>query len=160
VFAVAGQSGRLLFANAAFLEWTGFSKEELVGALPPYPFWISHRSLYSLAQPRASSPWSSQEEQEAPLSYFPFRKKDGTVMWCRMEAASEELGKTAITVVFLHRMSDKSLTREAPVIVPERLVEEFPHLVLSVQPAGEIDFWDDRWEAATGLKKADLVGVS
>src|SRR5262249_4720760 len=83
-----------------------------------------------------------------------------TVMWCRMEAASEELGKTAITVVFLHRMSDKSLTREAPVIVPERLVEEFPHLVLSVQPAGEIDFWDDRWEAATGLKKADLVGVS
>jgi len=33
------REGRITYVNPAFCEMTGFSAEELVGALPPYPYW-------------------------------------------------------------------------------------------------------------------------
>ncbi len=36
---IVASDGRLLEANRRFTEMTGFSREELVGTRPPYPFW-------------------------------------------------------------------------------------------------------------------------
>ncbi|MFM7531088.1 MAG: PAS domain S-box protein, partial [Rubrivivax sp.] len=35
--------GRITYVNAAFCQMSGFSEAELVGALPPYPYWPSDR---------------------------------------------------------------------------------------------------------------------
>ena len=35
--------GRVTYVNAAFCQMTGFSNAELVGRLPPYPYWPPHR---------------------------------------------------------------------------------------------------------------------
>jgi PAS domain S-box-containing protein len=88
---VLDAGGALLWANAAWLGWTGFAADELVGRSAPYPFWVSHRDL-AAAGPDAAAP------AEGAL---PFRRRDGSLLWCRMETAREEWQGRPLTLVFL-----------------------------------------------------------
>lgn len=49
-FAALGVEGRFLFANAAFRELLGFENDELLGTLPPHPFWDPDSTSETLAK--------------------------------------------------------------------------------------------------------------
>ena len=83
--------GGLLFANAAWLDWTGFAADELAGRSAPYPFWVSHRDLAS----------AGDDAARLAEGALPFRRRDGSLLWCRMEAAGEEWQGRPLTLVFL-----------------------------------------------------------
>ena len=36
-------NGRITYVNAAFCQMTGWSEQELVGRLPPFPYWPPDR---------------------------------------------------------------------------------------------------------------------
>jgi PAS domain S-box-containing protein len=89
---VLDDGGAILFANAAWLGWTGFGAAELVGRAPPYPFWVSHRDLAAAG-----------EAARPPADALPFRRRDGSLLWCRTEAAREEWQGRPLALVFLRR---------------------------------------------------------
>ena len=72
--------GRITYVNAAFCQMSGFSEAELVGAMPPYPYWPSdrveenHRLLQQEMQGR--NPAGGIEVQ--------FMRKDGRLFDVRM----------------------------------------------------------------------------
>lgn len=66
--------GRVLYVNNAFCRMTGFAREELVGRLPPMPYWPSDRieeTLERHAALNAGGPRNQSFETR-------FRRKDGT----------------------------------------------------------------------------------
>ncbi len=105
---VLGEGGGLLFANAAWLAWTGFRAEELVGRTAPYPFWVSQHELAAAGQGPAP-----------PAGALPFRRRDGAVLWCRMETAPEGWQGRPLTLVFLRRAEPAAPA--APPLLPDAL---------------------------------------
>jgi PAS domain S-box-containing protein len=136
---VLDEGGALLFANAAWLDWTGFAADELVGRPPPYPFWVSHRDLAAGAEP--------VRLDEGAL---PFRRRDGSLLWCRMEAAREEWQGRPLTLVFLQPAAD------APPVSAEARAD---WLALWLRPGAAVELWGAGWERLTGLSAADLAGA-
>jgi PAS domain S-box-containing protein len=90
---VLDEGGALLFANAAWLDWTGFPADELVGQTAPYPFWVS---LHEMAS-------AGLDEARPSEGALPFRRRDGALLWCRTETAREEWQGRPLTLVFLRR---------------------------------------------------------
>ncbi|MBB5016782.1 two-component system sensor histidine kinase DctS [Chitinivorax tropicus] len=45
--------GRIIYVNPAFCKMVGFSKEELIGATPPYPYWVPEAMEHHLQQNQA-----------------------------------------------------------------------------------------------------------
>ncbi|HEY1861600.1 MAG TPA: ATP-binding protein [Gemmataceae bacterium] len=88
---VGDETGRLIWANSVWLNWTGFTLEQLVGQVAPYPFWISHRDLALLRQ-QSEMPSGLVNEGSLPASRpLPFRRNDNTVFWCHLDTVIEEL---------------------------------------------------------------------
>lgn len=71
---VSDEKGRKLFVNPAFCEMTGWSKDKLVGASAPYPYWPEEE------MPKIVSTFESALRGEAPREGYKlrFRRKDGT----------------------------------------------------------------------------------
>ena len=99
---VLDDAGTLVYANAVWLAWTGFAADELLGRTPPFPFWISP---HDLARATTSAP--------AAASTLPFRRRDQSVFWCRIETVMESWDGRSLTVAFLHQ--PPVLTPPAPI---------------------------------------------
>jgi signal transduction histidine kinase len=100
---VLEDGGRLVYANATWLNWTGFALDELIGQSAPYPFWISHRALALLGR-RGELPASLDASEAAcPHSALPFRRRDDSLFWCRLEIVAEELAGRRLVVALLQK---------------------------------------------------------
>ena len=66
--------GRITYVNPAFCRMTGFAAEELVGSVPPMPYWIPEEFERTLALHRQVLAGEAPEEGFE----LPFRRKDGT----------------------------------------------------------------------------------
>jgi PAS domain S-box-containing protein len=88
---VVDEGGRLVYANAAWFKWTGFSADELLGLPAPFPFWLSHREL-AAAVPGAG-----------PAGPLPFRRRDRSVFWCQVEELPAWAGGGRPLAAVLHR---------------------------------------------------------
>jgi signal transduction histidine kinase len=99
---VFDETGRLLFANAAWLQWTGYQPDELLGRDAPFPFWIKHDSLVQLG---LTAPWA--------LAALPFRRRDDVPFWCRVESVAEDLNGRNLTVAILRRVPAPQSTQSS-----------------------------------------------
>jgi PAS domain S-box-containing protein len=99
---VVGEDGRLLFANAAWVRWTGYSAAELRDRRPPFPFWVCASDLAGTALTSLSLPAGPQHPSSP--SYLPFRRRDGGVFWCQVELATEAGDGRPVTVALLRRL--------------------------------------------------------
>ncbi len=141
------ESGVLIYANPAWLEWTGFQAEELVRAVNLAPV--------------------------APAGVLPFRRSDQSLFWCTVETAVEEWGDDLVTMVFFRQTSalpqragsvSDGETGETPVpasvahasgslaVVPASL--DLLPLLLDLDQG--IEGWEARWEERTGLSVSDV----
>jgi signal transduction histidine kinase len=127
VLVVDGE-GRLVFANATWLEWAGFALDEVIGRPAPFPFWVSHRELAGAgARPGGTS-----------LGALPFRRRDNSLFWCRVEGLKEDVDSESLTVALLHRVTGTVPDeRGAPTALPLRL-ENLPFGVLLANHSGRV----------------------
>ncbi len=154
---ILDESGTLIYANAIWLDWSGFSAEELLGRQAPFPFWLSQHALV-----RAMS--------AAPSGTLPFRRQDDSLLWCQVETVTEGCDGRRLTVAFLQRTPEPvSSPREAErPAVARPIVERYSPLPLSyptpswlallLEADGTTDGWGPRWEKLTGLSSQDLEG--
>lgn len=154
---VLDPSGVLLFANAAWLDWTGFSAEELLGHSPPFSFWINQHDLVRAlsATPAGTS------------GLLPFRRRDRSLLWCRMETVMERWNGLTVTLAFLRQMEKLSPSALENKKIEKEVEEEQQEPVPLATPAslpllldldGGIDGWGPRWEETTGLSATDVEG--
>ena len=134
----------ILFANTSFLNWSGFEKNELVGQLPPYPFWISHRALHSLARDDSFPPWVDAIQREESSLFLPFRKKDDSIFWCRIQSLSEKIGEGAISLVILRKPDQASEAASSPPLKQqllaafENFLEQLPFAAVLTDEKGKM----------------------
>jgi PAS domain-containing protein len=138
---VIGDDGGLIYANAVWREWTGFTADELTGAVAPFPFWVSDRDLQTAASRAAGA--------EGGL---PFRRRDGAVFWRRVRTIDEDFEDRRFTLAYLTRPS----TEDEPPSPPAQRAAEVDWLPLLLRPGGEVAWWDASWEELTGLTAAEL----
>jgi signal transduction histidine kinase len=126
---ILDEVGTLLYANATWLDWTGFAAAELVGQLAPFPFWISHRELAELGDR-----WPS-----FPADARPFRRRDNSRFWCEVRTQTEQWDGRRLTVAYLHAPTGtdasgwQGLPRAHPV-----LIAELPFGVALTDPQGHV----------------------
>jgi PAS domain S-box-containing protein len=89
---VVDAAGTLVYANATWLEWTGFALEEIVGRPAPFPFWVSHRELAG----------ASARPGGRPPGALPFRRRDDSLFWCRVEGLDRDASELGLTAAVLH----------------------------------------------------------
>lgn len=155
--------GRLLYANAVWLRWTGFSAEELLAAQAPFPFWIGHQELAGMGRLADAS---------FPDDILPFRRRDNSLFWCRVQSTRENDPKYPITVALL-RPADVPVDAaasehpQAPAAAPpspetganEARQPRPSWLLLRLEPGREVSGWGPRWEQLTGLSATDVAGT-
>src|SRR5262249_10318455 len=115
---VVDESGALVYANGTWLRWTEFSAEEVIGSPAPFPFWVSHRELASVAGMASG----------LPAGLLPFRRRNHSLFWCQVESAAEELEGRRLTIAFLRQVPAPDLTgaeKPQPVALP-LLIEDLP----------------------------------
>jgi PAS domain S-box-containing protein len=150
------ESGVLAYANPAWLDWTGFRAEELLGKTAPFPFWVSQYELVravNLAPP-------------APVGALPFRRRDESLFWCTVETIEEEWGDDFVTMVFFRQTS--ASPQRAGSVSDGKASVAYASGSLDVVPAAldllpllldldqGIEGWDARWEERTGLAVSDV----
>jgi PAS domain S-box-containing protein len=141
---ILDESGVLVHVNAAWLSWTDFRPEELLGQRPPFPFWVSPQDL---AQAQSTT-------ETFPAGALPFRRRDQSLFWCRVETGSERWGEHLLTVAFLQRLPARSESASS-----KPLVAAAPNwLPLLLESGGGIDGWGPRWQQLTGLETRDVEG--
>jgi PAS domain-containing protein len=140
--------GEILFVNTAFLEWSGFDTSDLVGCLPPYPFWISHRALYTIAREYAAQTESLGSE---PL-LLPFRRKDDTVFWCFLKSSAVEISGRSISLVFAKEASTSlHVSRNQTVDLPaetflKNVVANLPFAAAICDSQGRLEWTNKSFE--------------
>jgi PAS domain S-box-containing protein len=145
------ESGVLRYVNEAWLEWTGFRAEELLGHTAPFPFWVYQQDLTRLT----STP---------PLgaNVVPFRRRDRTLLWCRLETEIDRWNDRIVTAAFLQRASTPTEESERAKIETTQTSTLRPPaptwLPLLIDVDGGIESWGPRWSELTGLSSHDVEG--
>jgi|SRR5579884_1409481 len=159
-------AGVVIYANAAWLEWTGFQAEELLGKTAPFPFWVSQDELAKAVNLAPA----------APVGALPFRRSDHSLFWCTIETAVEEWGDDLVTMAFFRQTSAPLTVASVPNLPSPELHEgsvkdgdsiagaklPSPHtpsldwLALLLDLDRGIEGWDARWEERTGLSVPDV----
>jgi PAS domain S-box-containing protein len=126
---ILDQQGVLVFANAAWAEWTGFSQQELLLQRAPFSFWVSHHRLATLGSaltPTEVVSATAGSGATKALAVLPFRKRDESIFWCQVETRRLEwLGK-AWTIASLHpALPPLQAPREAPAVMTRGVVAGF-----------------------------------
>jgi len=149
------ESGVLIYANAAWLSWTGFRAEELLGQTAPFPFWVSQQDL---VQALSAAP-------AAPGSALPFRRRDQSLFWCLLETATEQRGDQLATIAFLRQTAAPSPAAAAlkpgnsATVADAHPSLRFPEpdwLPLLLDLDNGTEGWEARWEERTGLSARDI----
>ena len=163
---VLEEPGVLIYANPAWLEWTGFQAEELLGKAAPFPFWVSQ---YELVKALNTAP-------AAPVGALPFRRRDESLFWCTLETAEEEWSDDLVTMVFFRQTSAPLSIAAIPTLPSAELDEarldagdgkaaekllspctpSLDWLPLLLDLDQGIEGWDSRWEERTGLSLCDV----
>ncbi len=147
------ESGILIYVNAAWLDWTGFRAEDLLGRTAPFPFWVSQ---HELVQALTLAP-------AAPAGALPFRRHDQSLFWCAVETAQEQWDDHLVTIAFLRQMSAEPEASAARygVLHPHPAANgdgspspDWLPLLLDLDHG--IEGWDARWEERTGLSVQDV----
>jgi PAS domain S-box-containing protein len=101
--------GRITYVNHAFCHITGFSEEELIGQLPPYPFWpegeASERNKQTLRDTLAGT--APREVFESGL-----RRKNGETFYAEM-LISPLIDETGVHTGWMTVLTDITRQREA-----------------------------------------------
>lgn len=171
---VVNEAGALVFANAAWLRWTGFEAADLLNRSAPFPFWPSHRQLVALAAHGPTVTLPSPLHPAAGL--LPFRCRDERILWCEAEVLEDTIDGQRLTVAFLHRgipeiepSQDGQPTHKIepsedgqPQVVATEVWDPAPvsWRVLLLQPAGRTAFWDESWSQWTGLSSDDVADAA
>jgi PAS domain S-box-containing protein len=152
---VLDESGTLIYANAAWLDWTGYRTEELLGRTAPFPFWIRQQDLErALSMVPAVS-----------ANILPFRRRDHSLFWCLLDTAVERWNEQTVTVAFLQCTKapspppSESSAAVAPAAVgqPHSLRPAAPDwLALLLDLDDGIEGWGSAWEERTGLSARDV----
>lgn len=125
---VVDDAGTLVYANATWLEWTGFSLDQVVGRPAPFPFWVSHRELASSAA-RPGGP---------PGGALPFRRRDDSLFWCRVESLEPVAAGRGLTAALLYPTATATPSGSFDsVSLPLRL-EDLPFGVALTDRAGRL----------------------
>lgn len=151
------EPGTLIYANAAWLDWTGFRPEELLGRSAPFPFWVSQQDLVRVLR-------------ENPVVHeraLPFRRRDQSVFWCLLETEVEPWEDRTMTLAFLQKTDVPSPStaegqpcagaadRHESRSLKSAKLEWLP-LLLDLD--GGIEGWGALWEQRTGLSAHDIEG--
>jgi PAS domain S-box-containing protein len=154
---VLDEAGVLIYANPPWLDWTGFPAEELIGRTAPFPFWISQQDLVQALSMSSA----------IPANLLPFRHRDHSLFWCRLETVSEHWNDHVLTVAFLRTKtpfsapaaeaepSDATIAVERPTNFHSPTPEWLP-LLLDLDNG--IEGWCAVWEERTGLSANDVEG--
>jgi signal transduction histidine kinase len=124
---VVDEAGTLVFANATWLGWTGFSLDEVVGKPAPFPFWVSHRELAS----------SGSLPTGPPGGALPFRRRDESLLWCRVESVEVDPASRGLTAALLYPTTTATTGSLDSVALPLRL-EDLPFGVALTDRTGRL----------------------
>ncbi len=175
-------AGTLVFANQVWLEWTGYSAEEMCHRPGPYPFWPNQRQLAALTGKTPVLP-RTLPAVGGRLGYLPFRHRNQGLFWCQAETFKQQIDSRILTVAFLRRLPGTTAEKdnahrdaiplraedwhapwntESDLPAPERLLHcpQADWQALLFSSDGAIEFWDERWEVLTGWTPQDLAGVA
>jgi PAS domain S-box-containing protein len=151
---VLDESGTLIYANATWLDWTGCRAEELLGRKAPFPFWICQQDLERPSSMAAA----------ASANVLPFRRRDRSLFWCRLDTAVESWNDQMLTIAFL-QCTSVSMPPSSESVTADALAVKQPH---SLRPAAAdwlalvldlddgIEGWSAAWEERTGLSVRDV----
>jgi two-component system, chemotaxis family, CheB/CheR fusion protein len=140
--------GRIREVNDALCTMTGYGREELVGATPPYPFW-PHEHVEEIAKR-----WRAVADQGRHNFDATLRRKDGECFAVTISAAASiaEDG-TPVHAAVVRDGTERAANEERLRACQERL------LLTAEAAAGVVFDWDlraDRIERSPGL--AELLG--
>jgi PAS domain S-box-containing protein len=103
---ILDEAGTLLYANATWLDWTGFAAEEVVGQSAPFPFWVSHRELAQLGSQAAGHGRETMPQRGETMPQQgiarPFRRRDGSHFWCTVRTCVEQWEGRRLTIAYLY----------------------------------------------------------
>jgi PAS domain S-box-containing protein len=153
--------GALVFANAAWTEWTGFPLEQLLGQTAPFAFWLDYRRWAMLTGGAALRGPTARSSRTAGASQgprnwsdaLPFRRADDTIFWCSLETRHVTWSGSEWTVA---RLQPKPHAGAQPSAAVGPLAN---WLALLLRPGQELAWWDERWTKLTGLDAADVLNV-
>jgi PAS domain S-box-containing protein len=128
---VVDPEGTLVFANATWLSWTGFSAADVLGHPAPFPFWVSQRDL-AVAGKMADA---------MPAGTLPFRRRDQSLFWCRVQVVTEEWQGRPLTVAYLHQVSLPAASAPPPTRRPVTLpllLDDLPFALALTDRQGQL----------------------
>ncbi|MHB1422431.1 MAG: GAF domain-containing protein [Gemmataceae bacterium] len=152
---VLDASATMIYANATWLDWTGFRAEELIGQTAPFPFWIRPQDL---APALSIAPAVS-------ANVLPFRRRDHSLFWCQLETVAERWDDEMLTVAFLQSAAvSPPAVSESTVCASTTHGEQQPSLrpaapewlALLLDLDDGIEGWSSAWEERTGLAVGDM----
>src|SRR5262249_47886796 len=109
-----------------------------------YPFWVSHRELAAAIRP-----------EEAPADARPFRRRDGSLFWCRIATKSDEYQGRRVTAAFLQKVPVPEPTMKPQPAVPPAAAETLPFAAVLTDGSGRI-----HWANAALERVAPLASGS
>jgi PAS domain S-box-containing protein len=151
------ESGVLIYANAAWLAWTGFCAEELLGQTAPFPFWVSQ---HELVQALSRTP-------AAFAGALPFRRRDQSLFWCEVELDKQPYDDQLLTIAFLRQTPAPQ--HGEPAALAAGYGVQHPHPAANAASSPSLDWlpllldldhgiegWEARWQERTGLSVCDV----
>jgi signal transduction histidine kinase len=128
---VLDANSTLVYANATWMAWTGFSTEEIFGRPAPFPFWVSHRELATIGG----------LSSVMPTGALPFRRKNQSLFWCRVETVVEQHEGHRLTIASLYPVPPRpgaTAEREVRPTALPLLLEELPFGVALTDREGQV----------------------
>ena len=132
---VASADGALMDVNAAWPRMFGFSREELLGARPPYPFWPDPETHPETAAQFDAMSGLVEEQLESAEYEVSFRHKDGHLFpaLVSISAIRDEAGDLQLLVGTV-----KDMTRHAEAENRLRLVAALTASLTSANELGDV----------------------
>jgi hypothetical protein len=141
------ESGVLIYANTAWLHWTDFRAEELLGRTAPFPFWVSQQDLVQILNTASA----------APTDALPFRRRDQSVFFCTVETTTAQWDNHLLTIAFLRQTVGQSGGQAVADKLPPLRLPSLNWLALLLDLDNGLEGWGPRWEERTGLSINDVA---
>jgi PAS domain S-box-containing protein len=151
-------AGTITYVNKAFCDMTGFEPEELIGAMPPYPYWpknedqINEENLTMVLA--GESPKSGHEVR--------VQRKDGSIFDARMYVSPlvDPSGEQSGWMTSMTDITEPKRIREALAASQERVstvLDELDAAVSVFRPEGDILFVNEAFRKQFGERRAETL---